>query len=73
MTILTEMVGERIRHYSNQNMHILQVETGILYEDAVDVLPCRFTYEETDIPIESELPIDPQEALNILLGDDDNG
>lgn len=73
MTILTEMVGERIRHYSDQNMHILQVETGILYEDAVDVLPCRYTYEETDIPIESELPIDPQEALNILLGDDING
>ena len=73
MTILTEMVGERIRHYSDQNMHILQVETGILYEDAVDVLPCRYTYEETDIPIESDVYIDAQEALNILLGDDDNG
>lgn len=73
MAILTEMVNERIRHYSDQNMHILQVETGILYEDAVDVLPCRYTYEETDIPIESDVYIEPQEALNILLGDDDNG
>lgn len=73
MTILTEMVNERIRHYSDQNMHILQVETGILYEDAVDVLPCRYTYEETDIPIESDVYIEAQEALNILLGDDVNG
>lgn len=43
--------GERIRHYSDQNVLIRQVETGDLYEDAVDVLPCRYTYEETDQPI----------------------
>lgn len=71
MAIQTEMVEERIRHYSDRNMHIRQVETGILYEDAVDVLPCRYTYEETDIPIETEEPEEPnnaQEILNILLG-----
>ena len=51
------MVGSRIRHYSDLNMHILQVETGILYEDAVDKMPCRYTYEETDVPIEP-----PEEA-----------
>lgn len=43
--------GERIRHYSDQNVLIRQLETGELYEDAVDVLPCRYTYEETDQPI----------------------
>jgi hypothetical protein len=32
---------------------IRQIETGILYEDAVDVIPCRYTYEESDVPIES--------------------
>lgn len=57
MAIQTEMVGSRIRHYSDLNMHILQVETGILYEDAVDKMPCRYTYEETDVPIEP-----PEEA-----------
>lgn len=51
--------GERIRHYSDQNVLIRQLETGELYEDAVDVLPCRYTYEETDQPIpESAEPIE---------------
>lgn len=46
--------GTRIRHYSDANVKILQVETGIVYEDAVDVIPCRYTYTETEEPIESE-------------------
>ena len=47
-------MNDRIRHYSDRNMKIRQVETGKLYEDAVDVIPCNFTYEETDEPIEVE-------------------
>lgn len=52
--ILTEFVENetRIRHYSDQYLKIRQVETGIIYEDAVDYLPCRYTYEETSEPIE---------------------
>lgn len=46
--------GKLIRHYSDENKMLLQVETGSLYGEAVDVVPCRFTYEETDIPIDSE-------------------
>ena len=42
----------RVRHYSDLNVWIKQVETGKLYEDAVDVIPCRYTYEETDKPID---------------------
>lgn len=45
--------GKRVRHYSDINMHILQKETGIIYEDAIDITPCVYTYEETDIPIET--------------------
>lgn len=41
-----------IRHYSDENKKIKQVETGIIYVEAVDVVPCRYTYEETDEPIE---------------------
>lgn len=41
-----------IRHYSDEGKKILQIETGILYDEAVDVVPCRFTYEETDIDAE---------------------
>lgn len=67
--IQTEMIGERILHYSDRNMKIRQVETGKLYEDAIDVMPCQYTYEETDIPIPvDEEEIDDNEALNIILG-----
>ena len=44
--------GERERRYSDKNMKLRQIETGNIYEDAVDVIPCKYAYEETDIPIE---------------------
>ena len=50
-----EQVGSEmplIRTYSDLGMKIRQVETGYVYDDAVDVSPCRYTYEETDEPIE---------------------
>ena len=46
--------GERIRHWSDLNFKIRQIETGIIYDDAVDVIPCKYTYEETNEPIEEE-------------------
>ena len=53
--IIVEKVDNdtRERRYSDKNVMLRQVETGILYEDAVDVIPCRYTYEESDVPIES--------------------
>jgi len=61
--IIEELVedGQRVRHYSDQDMKILQVETGLIYEDAVDVIPCKYTYEETDQPIEHDEPEEIQE------------
>jgi hypothetical protein len=50
--IVTEMIDDRIRHYSDRGMKISQVETGKLYEDAVDIVPCPYTYDETGEPIE---------------------
>lgn len=61
--------GTRIRHYSDQNMMIRQIETDILYEEAVDYIPCKYTYEETNEPI--VLPdeqIDDAEAMRLLFG-----
>ena len=54
--IKTELVkdGTLIRHYSDKGMKLLQVETGILYDEAVDVVPCQYTYEETEKPVEQE-------------------
>lgn len=56
--IQTELLNEGtlVRHYSDIGMMLLQVETGAKYSDPVDVVPCRYTYEETDEPIEVDEP-----------------
>lgn len=65
--IKTENLENRIRHYSDAGFKLRQIETGVLYDDAVDVLPCKYTYEETDEPIDEE-PLEADEVVNILLG-----
>ena len=61
--IIVELVDNntRERRYSDQKMKLRQIETQFLYDDAVDVIPCKYTYEETDIPIdeEPEPPVEP--------------
>lgn len=66
--ILSEILKDgRIRHYSDSNLKIRQIETGIIYEDAVDNQPCPYTYEETDSYIDdSELSF--AELLSIIIG-----
>ncbi len=51
--ILTENIGNRIRHYSDKQVKMRQIETGKVYDDAIDIIPCKYTYEETDEPIEA--------------------
>ena len=53
--IITEYIESenRERRYSDHGMKLRQIETGVLYDDAVDVIPCPYTYEESDEPIES--------------------
>lgn len=46
------------RTYSSRGFKIRQNETGIVYDEAVDLEGSDFTYEETDIKIESEVVID---------------
>ena len=33
---------------------LLQVETGATYDEAIDLYPCVFTYQEIDKPLEEE-------------------
>lgn len=68
--IKTENLENRIRHYSDAGFKLRQIETGMLYDDAVDVLPCKYTYEETDelIPVEDASVEDKAEAYDILMG-----
>ena len=46
-----------IKHESDSGKIILQRETGREYSSAVDVIPCRYTYEETekDVPKRPEM------------------
>lgn len=42
------------RTYSDEGYMVKQVETGIVYDEAIDVESANYTYEETDEKIESE-------------------
>ena len=53
--------GKLIKHYSDAGYMLLQVETGIKYSDPIDVMPCAYTYEETDELIETEEAADETE------------
>jgi hypothetical protein len=54
--ILTELLnnGKLIKHYSDQGFVLLQNETGAKYSDPIDIVPCPYTYTETDEKIETE-------------------
>ena len=47
--------GTLIKHYSDAGFMLLQVETGIKYADPIDMVPCGYTYEETDELINTNL------------------
>lgn len=67
--ILTELLndGKLIKHYSDKGVMLLQVETGVKYFDPVDVVPCRYTYTETDEVIEgSDEEITGDEFLEMV-------
>lgn len=50
--IISELLrnGTLIKNNSDRGMMILQEETGIEYDEAIDVVPCRYTYKETNHP-----------------------
>ena len=60
--------GTLIRHYSDAGYMLLQNETGVKYADPVDVVPCRYTYTETDeyIDPETEGEITSEEFMNMI-------
>ena len=50
---------DRIKHYSDSGYYILQRDTYVEYEEAIDVYPTQHTYVETDHKIET-----PEELEN---------
>lgn len=65
--IITEILEDGRTHtYSDAGFKIQQ-ETGVFYEDAVDVVP--HTYTETDIPIDVPEEEETPEAVLAMLED----
>ena len=58
--------GTLIKHYSDAGFILLQNETGIKYADPIDVVPCRYTYTETDEPAGGEEEITGDEFLRMV-------
>lgn len=53
--IVSEILQNKyVRHYSDSGKRIRQVETDAVYDEAVDLFPCRYTYVETDKNIEQD-------------------
>ena len=45
---------ELLHTYSDNNKYILQVETNVEYDEAYDIIPCKYTYKETEEEIIDE-------------------
>lgn len=46
MVVIEKINEHLVRQYSNSGLKLKQIETGIIYEDAIDIIPCKYTYEE---------------------------
>ena len=61
------------RTYSDSNLMIRQVETGNVYAEAIDVESAAYTYEETDMSIDTDELTDMrlsavERSINIITG-----
>lgn len=54
-----------LRTYSDEGYQILQVETNRIYNSAIDIVPCKYTYEE----IISD-NVDYEKIIDIITGND---
>lgn len=73
MIIIQQLDENTVLHYSDAGLKIRQIETGGLFDEAGDLIPCAYTYEETDIPIdptvEPDEEIDWETAMRIIMGE----
>lgn len=58
--------GTLIKHWSDAGMMLLQVETGSKYSDPVDLVPCKYTYEETNKLINGDEEITDDEFMSMI-------
>lgn len=72
--IATELIiaknGARmIRTYSTDGLRLRQDQTGIIYDEAIDIENSGYTYTETEERAGGE-ELEPQEALDLIFGGD---
>ena len=65
--IATKTDGAFITHYSDSGKKIVQVETGVEYDSATDVIPCQYTYEESENDVDA-VELSDSDALKIITG-----
>lgn len=58
--------GTLIKHYSDLGFMLLQNETGEKYADPIDVVPCQYTYTETNELVNAEDEITDNELIDML-------
>lgn len=65
--LITEDYGtDYVRHYSDAGFYIIQEDTGILYEDAIDKKNTLHTYAETTEKIPDEEEATEEDYLKAL-------
>ena len=56
-----------VKHYAEDTegnkYYIKQIETGIEYEEAIDVFPCKYTYIATEKKVEVEEVIEEEKNV----------
>lgn len=57
--------GTLVKHYSDLEVLLFQNETGIMYAEPIDIVPCPYTYSETDEPIEPEETSEVEEPIEV--------
>lgn len=62
------------RTYSDAGFYIKQIETGNIYDEAIDIETFNYTYEETNEKIEAETEVTNEtelkaQAYDILIGE----
>lgn len=57
-----------IKTYSDAGFMVRNVATDELYSEAIDPISAGREYVESDVPIEDEEPMDPQDALDAIFG-----
>lgn len=55
--------NEKTGEFWPPKFKIRQDQTGILYDEAIDIENAPYTYTETDIPVESDIEPSPDEDI----------